>query len=235
MHKEGRRTINVVIVSTKFIDRACSFVLPTTTTLRITTFEDGKSGHRDASRRLDDHRAQRGCEGLRGQGASVCIQVVRFVCRLCSAGRPYPGFILSYRAAELLVSIPHQKLFAVPSGPFDTTTAPFASTPARPRTVPITDMEPNLPPHRHAPKLQRIPEHVRLRELELEMHEGDFLATAQKCFEHREFRRAVYWLHECRSAKASFLSVYSQYMVLYDLVFRSQRLDLTLSRKFLGG
>ena len=141
------------------------------------------------------------------------------------AGRaPQKGLIpiLSYRAAELLVSIPHQKLFAVPSGPFDATTAPFASTPARPKTVPITDMEPNLPPHRHAPMLQRIPEHARLHELELEMHEGDFLATAQKCFEHREFRRAVYWLHECRSTKALFLSVYSQYMVLYDLIFRPQ-------------
>ena len=138
---------------------------------------------------------------------------------------------LSHRAAELLVSIPHQKLFAVPSGPFDVTTAPFASTPARPKTVPIADMEPNLPPNRHAPRLHRIPDHVRLRELELEVREGDFLATAQKCFEHREFGRAVYWLHECRSTKALFLSVYSQYMVLYDLVFRPQRLDLILGRK----
>ena len=96
-------------------------------------------------------------------------------------------------------------------------------------------MEPNLPLHRYAPKLQRIPEHARLRELELEMHEGDFLVTAQKCFEHREFKRAVYWLHECRSAKALFLSVYSQYMVLYDLVFLPPRRDLILYRGFLGG
>ena len=96
-------------------------------------------------------------------------------------------------------------------------------------------MEPNLPLHRHAPRLQRIPEHVRLRELELEMCEGDFLVTAQKCFEHREFKRTVYWLHECRSAKALFLSVYSQYMVLYDLVFLSPRRGLILCRGFLGG
>ena len=135
--------------------------------------------------------------------------------------------VLPCRAAELLVSIPYQKLFSVPSGPFDATPAAFASTPARPRTIPLADAEPNLPPHRHAPKPQRIPDHVRLRELELEMREGDFLATAQKCFEHREFKRAVYWLHECRSAKASFLSVYSQYMVLYDLVFRPPRPYLT--------
>ena len=78
MHKEERRTINVVIVSSKLIDRACSFVPLTTSTPRITTFEDGKPGYRDAGRRFDDHRAQRGCEGLRGQRASVCIQVVRF-------------------------------------------------------------------------------------------------------------------------------------------------------------
>ena len=143
-----------------------------------------------------------------------------------TAGRAPPrGLIpvLLSRAAELLVSIPHQKLFAA-SGPFDATAAPFTSTPARPKTVPITDMEPNLPPHRHAPKLQRIPDDVRLREFDLEMRERDFLATAQKCFEHREFKRVVYWLHECRSAKALFLSVYSQYMVLYDLVFRPPRL-----------
>ena len=168
-----------------------------------------------------------------GQRTSVCIQVVRYDGRSSSAERAYSNF--SYRAAELLVSIPHQKLFEVPSGPFDATTAPFASTPARPKTIPIGDTEPNLPPHRHAPKLQRIPDHTRLRELELEMREGDFLATAQKCFEHREFKRAVYWLHECRSAKALFLSVYSQYMVLYDLVFRPLRLDLILNRESLGG
>ena len=67
------------------------------------------------------------------------------------------------------------------------------------------------------------------------MHEGDFLATAQKCFEHREFKRAVYWLHECRSAKALFLSIYSQYMVLYDLIIRPLRLYLIPGRGFLGG
>jgi len=166
---------------------------------------------------------------LWGQRASVCIQVV------CGDDAVVgPTLTPPHRAAELLVSIPHQKLFAVPSGPFDATTAPFASTPARPKTIPIVETEPNLPPHRHAPKLQRIPDHVRLHELELEMREGDFLATAQKCFEHREFKRAVYWLHECRSTKALFLSVYSQYMVLYDLVFRLLKLGLTLDREFLG-
>lgn len=66
------------------------------------------------------------------------------------------------------------------------------------------------------------------------MREGDFLVTAQKCFEHREFKRAVYWLHECRSAKALFLSVYSQYMVLYDLCFLPLRRDLIPFREFIG-
>ena len=93
MHKEERKTINVVIVSSKLIDRACSFVPLTTSTPRITTFEDGKPGSRDASRRFDDHRTQRGCEGLRGQRASVCIQVVRSVCRSCSSETPHPCFI----------------------------------------------------------------------------------------------------------------------------------------------
>ena len=93
MHKEESRTINVVIVSRKLIDRACSFVSLTVSTSRITTLEDGKPGYRDASRRFDDHRAQRGCEGLRGQRASVCIQVVRSVCRSCSTETPHPCFI----------------------------------------------------------------------------------------------------------------------------------------------
>jgi len=93
VHKEERKTINVVIVSSKLIDRACSFVPLTTSTPRITTFEDGKPGSRDASRRFDDHRTQRGCEGLRGQRASVCIQVVRSVCRSCSSETPHPCFI----------------------------------------------------------------------------------------------------------------------------------------------
>jgi anaphase-promoting complex subunit 8 len=113
-------------------------------------------------------------------------------------------------SAELLVSIPAKKLFATPS----IDPVPFTSTLARPRSSGSpTDPDLHLPPHPHAPRTQPVPESVRLRELELEIREGDFLTTALKCFEHREFPRAVYWLHECRSAKALFLSVYSQYMV----------------------
>ena len=67
------------------------------------------------------------------------------------------------------------------------------------------------------------------------MREGDFLVTAQKCFEHREFKRAVYWLHECRSAKALFLSVYSQYMVSFDLLSLRLIHNFTFCREFLGG
>jgi len=42
----------------------------------------------------------------------------------------------------------------------------------------ITGMKPNLPPHRLAPGSQQEAKHAQLRELELEMHEGDLLATA---------------------------------------------------------
>ena len=208
--------ITVVIVSSKPIDRTCSSAPPTTSAPRITVALRMES--QDIVTQVDSsmitalREAVKDC-GDRGlQFASKWSVVIAGRIRRCLI------LVLSRRAAELLVSIPHQKLFAVPSGPFDST-APFTSTPPRPKTVPIADMELNLPPHRHAPKLQKVPEHIRLRELELEMREGDFLATAQKCFEHREFKRAVYWLHECRSTKSLFLSIYSQYMVLYDLVY----------------
>lgn len=106
-------------------------------------------------------------------------------------------------SAELLVSIPSKKLFARDTAAFSAATA--TRSPGDPAL--------HLPPHAHAPRAQPVSETIRLQELELETREADFLITALKCFEHREFPRVVYWLHECRSAKALFLSVYSQYMV----------------------
>ena len=119
---------------------------------------------------------------------------------------------VQYRAAELLVSIPAKKLLAVPSATRPDSPPAFTST-----AEAATDPDLHLPPHPHAPRLKPVPESVRLREIELEAREADFLATAQRCFEHREFPRVVYWLHECRSAKALFLSVYSQYLVTISL------------------
>ncbi|KAL6305062.1 hypothetical protein BKA93DRAFT_246990 [Sparassis latifolia] len=66
--------------------------------------------------------------------------------------------------------------------------------------------------HSLAPPLYAQPPEVRQQELEWEAEEDDAIATARTYIEAREFRRAMHWLRECKSAKARFLSVYSQYM-----------------------
>ena len=50
-------------------------------------------------------------------------------------------------------------------------------------------------------------------EADLEYQEADNLATARACFESREFLRAKFLLENCRSSKARFLSIYSQFLV----------------------
>lgn len=67
--------------------------------------------------------------------------------------------------------------------------------------------------HPHAPRLFSQSEDVRALELDLEYQEEDVLATARACIEAREFLRATHLLRECRSSKARFLSVYSQFIV----------------------
>jgi anaphase-promoting complex subunit 8 len=50
-------------------------------------------------------------------------------------------------------------------------------------------------------------------EIEREARDEDTLATARACVEAREFLRAVHILRECKSSKARFLTIYSQFMV----------------------
>jgi anaphase-promoting complex subunit 8 len=63
------------------------------------------------------------------------------------------------------------------------------------------------------PQAQFEPGHVRNQELEWEAQDEDVLAAARACVGAREFLRAVHLLHERKSAKAQFLSLYSQFMV----------------------
>jgi anaphase-promoting complex subunit 8 len=67
--------------------------------------------------------------------------------------------------------------------------------------------------HPHAPQVQFEPEDVRIQELEWEAQDEDVLATARACIGAREFLRAVHLLRDGKSAKARFLSIYSQFMV----------------------
>lgn len=73
--------------------------------------------------------------------------------------------------------------------------------------IPITPAR-----HPHAPSLHIQPEDVRAMEADLEYQEADNLATARACFESREFLRAKFLLESCRSSKACFLSIYSQFI-----------------------
>jgi anaphase-promoting complex subunit 8 len=58
---------------------------------------------------------------------------------------------------------------------------------------------------------------ARLLELGLEAQDSDVLTTAKACVQAREFLRAVHLLRECKSSKARFLSIYSQFMVCWAL------------------
>ncbi|CCM01108.1 uncharacterized protein FIBRA_03156 [Fibroporia radiculosa] len=114
-------------------------------------------------------------------------------------------------AAELLLSVPLAK--RQPQSP-----AIHTSTPARPRSPrppAPTSHAPEIiaqPRHPHAPALCALPEDVRKEESEWEAHDADYIATARALIDGKDFIRAVHWLKPCRSSKARFLSVYSQYL-----------------------
>ncbi|TFY58515.1 hypothetical protein EVJ58_g6367 [Rhodofomes roseus] len=97
-------------------------------------------------------------------------------------------------ASELLLGVPDKKRRAPP--PANEAIA-----------APITQ-----PRHPNAPPLQALPEHVRIQEKEWEEEDRDYITTARALFDGKDFVRAVHWLRTCKSAKAHFLSVYSQYM-----------------------
>ena len=136
------------------------------------------------------------------------------------------------RASELLLSMPTAK--RRPTQLSSSASAFSTSTPARPRsqdpsmsfteespvptqvltqpTVPITPAR-----NPHAPILQVQPEDVLAMEADLEYQEADVLAAARSCFENREFQRASHMLQTCRSSKAMFLKIYSQFIVSFTL------------------
>ncbi|KAI0958647.1 hypothetical protein AcV7_004403 [Taiwanofungus camphoratus] len=129
-------------------------------------------------------------------------------------------------ASELLLSLPSSKRQLPQPGQhtgFHTSTPTRSRSPHPPKlfddhtpapgssgslsTIPSTQ-----PRHPHAPPLQSQLEDVHRRELEWEAQDADFLATARALFEAKEFIRAVHWLDSCKSSKARFLNVYSQYL-----------------------
>ncbi|KAJ7096257.1 hypothetical protein C8R44DRAFT_371949 [Mycena epipterygia] len=69
--------------------------------------------------------------------------------------------------------------------------------------------------------LQTQPEDVRALELEFETQEADLLFSARVFIESREPMRAIHVLRHCKSAKAHFLSLYSQFIATENRALRS--------------
>lgn len=88
-------------------------------------------------------------------------------------------------------------------------------------------------PSRHpdAPQVHLEPGGVRIQELQWEAEDADVLATARACFEAREFLRAVHLLRERKSAKARFLSLYSQFLVCLNFLVSSRFCHNNSTRK----
>ena len=127
------------------------------------------------------------------------------------------------RAAELLCSLPASKRLPEPPAML-----PFTSTPARSRSPrPSFSFAVQTPApagttdtayqfqarHPDAPPLQGLSPEVLQQEAEWEAQDTDHLAMAKTFMEAKEFIRAIHWLTTCRSSKAKFMRVYSQYLV----------------------
>jgi len=141
-------------------------------------------------------------------------------------------------AAEMLLSLPSSK-----RQPPDTENlaAIHTSTPSRSRSPrphsPFSSHIPSAaapaasttqPRHPHAPPLNSRPAQIRQQELEWEALDADYITTARTFMDIKDFVRAVHWLKSCKSAKARFLSVYSQYLASEKQALRDwYKLDKT--------
>ena len=135
---------------------------------------------------------------------------------------------LQCRAAELLSSLPPSKRQPNPPVVAPSLSNFHTSTPARSRSPrPSLSFVAQTPAHpsvqdaaeqsqvRHpvAPPFPGLSTDVSHQEAEWEAHDADYLAMAKTFLEAKEFMRVIHWLKPCRSSKAIFLRVYSQYLV----------------------
>lgn len=124
------------------------------------------------------------------------------------------------RASELLLSIPAAKRTPAVYNDTHAHTAIPAPTPQSPNTpaAPIhsTSASPSVVPrHEHAPPLRPPSPETRARELQLEATDADSITIGKALMDSKEYSRAVHWLKECNSSKATFLRVYSMFLVSY--------------------
>ena len=80
--------------------------------------------------------------------------------------------------------------------------------PTQVATQPTVSMTPARHPH-----ASHISENAGVSENILESEEDDVLLAARTSFEAREFYHTIHLLQDCRSAKAKFLRIYSQFIV----------------------
>ena len=83
--------------------------------------------------------------------------------------------------------------------------------PSQVATQPALSMTPAR--HPHAPQVNPVSESAQDLEKILENEEEDALQAARASFEAREFYHATHLLQDCKSAKARFLRIYSQFIV----------------------
>ncbi|KAJ7462371.1 hypothetical protein B0H11DRAFT_2055441 [Mycena galericulata] len=125
--------------------------------------------------------------------------------------------VASKWSSELLLSMPFSKRHPPPP-------SPTSSSPANDQSlVPtqVSDVVPTTARHPHAPTLRTRPEDERALDLEFETHEEDLLFSARTFIETREPMRAIHVLNRCRSSKAHFLSLYSQFIATENRALRS--------------
>ncbi|KAF7361838.1 hypothetical protein MVEN_00528300 [Mycena venus] len=124
-------------------------------------------------------------------------------------------------ASELLLSVPFAKRHPPPRSPGAGPSSQNEQSQQSLVPTQISDVPPTPSRHPHAPSLQTQPEDVRTLELEFETNEADLLFSARTFIESRDPMRAIHVLHSCRSAKAHFLSLYSQFIATENRALRS--------------
>ena len=129
-----------------------------------------------------------------------------------------PFSLINTRASELLISIPASKRMPVPpinefiDIPLPERSPQSPDEPVAP--VPSTSAAPRVAlRHEHAPPLRPPSPITRTNELQLEAADNDTITIGKALMDNKEYTRAVHWLKDCKSAKATFLRVYSMYLV----------------------
>ncbi|KAJ6586986.1 hypothetical protein DFH09DRAFT_1142190 [Mycena vulgaris] len=130
--------------------------------------------------------------------------------------------VASKWSSELLLAMPFAKRHPPPPSPVASSSSTNDQSQSQ-SLVPtqVSDVAPVPARHPHAPPLQTQPEDVRTLELEFETQEADLLFSARTFMESREPMRAIHVLRECRSSKAHFLSLYSQFIATETRALRS--------------